>query len=144
MSVDWVGDVAAGVFMRAGGGAEGGLPDPFAANLLLGPHGVFERAGPVGRVDVAEEGGEVGGGVVDGVGDGPVPGSQHFVGGGLDVADGPAGDGEAVEGGKPAWGDPSAPIGMGCRMYATPSGLAGTPMLSDVRQALKRAADRAG
>ncbi len=39
---------------------------------------------------------------------------------------------------------PSAPIVMGCRMYATPSGLAGTPTLSDVRQALKRAADRAG
>ncbi len=83
--VSGVGDVAAGVFVGAGGGAEGGLPGPFPDELLLGSHGVFGGAGSVCGVDVAQERGEVGGGVFDLVGDGPVPGPQHFVGGGLDV-----------------------------------------------------------
>ena len=96
MVVGGVGDVSAGVPVGAVGGAEGGLPGPVPDELLLGSHGVFDGAGPVCGVDVAEEGGEVGGGVVDLVGDGPVPGPQDLVGGGLDVSDGPAGDGEAV------------------------------------------------
>jgi len=36
---------------------------------------------------------------------------------------------------------PGSPVGLGCRIYSTPSGSAGTPTLSGVRQALKRAAD---
>jgi len=36
---------------------------------------------------------------------------------------------------------PGSPVGLGCRIYLTPYGSAGTPTLSGVRQALKRAAD---
>ena len=104
------GDVAAGVSVGALGGAEGGLPGPLADELVLGSHGVFGGAGPVCGVNITQERGEVGGGVVDLLGNGPVPGSEHLVGGGLDVADGPAGEGEAVQGGEPAGGNSAEPV----------------------------------
>lgn len=37
---------------------------------------------------------------------------------------------------------PSHSVGVACRLYPTPEGLAGVPPLADLRQALKRAADR--
>lgn len=36
---------------------------------------------------------------------------------------------------------PDSPVGLGCRIYLTPRGSAGTPTLAGLRQALKRAAD---
>ncbi len=34
---------------------------------------------------------------------------------------------------------PQASVGLACRLYSTPDGLAGAPRLRDLRQALKRA-----
>jgi hypothetical protein len=34
--------------------------------------------------------------------------------------------------------DPGAPVGLSCRVYATPDGLAGSPTLSQLREALTR------
>jgi len=46
-----------------------------------------------------------------------------------------------IDGVDPFTGPP-APPALACRLYHTPNGPAGTPELSALRQALKRAADR--
>jgi hypothetical protein len=44
--------------------------------------------------------------------------------------------------GRDPFAPPSDGGGLACRLYPTPEGLAGIPALADLRQALKRAADR--
>lgn len=44
--------------------------------------------------------------------------------------------------GRDPFAQPGTLVGLSCRLYQTPDGLAGVPSLPDLRQALKRAADR--
>ncbi len=43
--------------------------------------------------------------------------------------------------GRDPFAQPGAPVGLACRLYQTPDGLAGVPSLPDLRRAIKRAAD---
>jgi hypothetical protein len=44
--------------------------------------------------------------------------------------------------GTDLFADPGRPAGLSCRLYRLPDGVSGIPGLRDLRQALKRAADR--
>jgi hypothetical protein len=44
--------------------------------------------------------------------------------------------------GRDPFADPGAQVAVACRIYSTPDGIAGLPSLRDLRQALKRAAER--
>lgn len=37
------------------------------------------------------------------------------------------------------WADPSAPVGLTCRVFSTPDGLAGSPTLEQLREVLRAA-----
>src|SRR3954447_1378334 len=99
------GQVAGGLAVRAGR-AEDQL-------ALVGALGGLDRgdvriqgAGAVGRIDRAQQVGEVGGRLDEGARQLPAAGGQGVGDGPVDVAGGPAGGGEAVQrGGEPAGGD---------------------------------------
>lgn len=42
--------------------------------------------------------------------------------------------------GRDPFGEPGAAVGVACRLYRTPAGLAGVPSLEELREALRRAA----
>jgi hypothetical protein len=44
--------------------------------------------------------------------------------------------------GTDLFAEPARPAGLACRLYRRPNGVGAVPELSDLRQALKRAADR--